>query len=274
MKNITLIVIGCMILLLTGIRPVTARPDDQYHFSGTVGGGINVPQSELSSGNLFPILWRNDVSRGYAISSIGTNFNMSLELDSPAFPFTIVAKFSYHLFSQDTTLSAAKYFEITGRIYSAGIGLQYPFPAWKIFHPFLAADAHVNFINGQSKYTTTSSGGGIIGHDSTIPMRKSGDFNKLSLNAVWIRQVTVNTATRFGMALGAGTKVNLPVSNFFIKVSAAYHWTNLLGKDYTGTQIEHSSIGLNDGANPDNPDDHSRSINVIMISLGIGYRFQ
>jgi opacity protein-like surface antigen len=90
---------------------------------------------------------------------------------------------------------------------------------------------------------------------------------------------TANITTpndRFGFELGLGADWN-PWSIILLRAFVDYSNVNLIGKSYTPPDTS-SPLGLffpalNDGANPNNSNDRPRTIDYLLIGIGIGVRF-
>jgi opacity protein-like surface antigen len=82
--------------------------------------------------------------------------------------------------------------------------------------------------------------------------------------------------TRFGFELGLGADWN-PWSILLIQAFVDYSDVNLLGKSYTAPATSPPNFlwsrALNDGANPNNPNDKPRTIDYLLSGIALGVRF-
>jgi opacity protein-like surface antigen len=90
---------------------------------------------------------------------------------------------------------------------------------------------------------------------------------------------TVNITTpnsRYGFELGLGADWN-PWSIILLRLFADYSDVNVIGKSYTvpaaSPQNFLFSRALNDGANPNNPNDSPRTIDYFLFGIAAGVRF-
>jgi len=83
----------------------------------------------------------------------------------------------------------------------------------------------------------------------------------------------ITDAFRFGYEAEIGGRYNIPATPLAIEASVDYTDANLLGKNYVApATLNNSNIlrerALNDGANPNDPSDQSRTINDLSFRLG------
>jgi len=90
---------------------------------------------------------------------------------------------------------------------------------------------------------------------------------------------TVNVPTpndRYGFELGLGADWN-PWSILLLRIFADYSDVNAIGKSYTAPAASPPyfilSRALNDGVNPNNPNDKPRTIDYLLIGIAFGVRF-
>lgn len=100
----------------------------------------------------------------------------------------------------------------------------------------------------------------------------------LNFNIIWGKTeyfiiTEVIPTFRLGGELELGGRLNIPSTPLAIELSAAYVNANLIGKSYTRFSErppqELDKRELNDGKNPDNPDDVNRNIGFITLKAGI-----
>ncbi len=125
-----------------------------------------------------------------------------------------------------------------------------------IWNTFVRAGINLSLIGGDIRYVDT------IRLDPPLPLRVPVDI-----------RTEVPTATRLGIQTEFGGRVNLPGWPLSVEASAIYTNANLIGRSYTparkGGNIGLAERGLNDGADPDNPLDRSRTIDFLSLRGGI-----
>ena len=268
MKKTALFVLCLYLVLLLLPNRSLAQPLKPVRISALLGGGATVPQAALRSGDLHKIYLNWDTGDGYGLAKIGYNFGVKLKLKPAVLPVAFSASFIYHTFSNDTsfilnplpgiTTPSEKQFKLNGKIYSLSVGLEYYLGNFPVVHPYLGAEASLNFINGKSSTGSGSADVTINGASSSVSSSGSSF------------EVNINTATRFGAGFGAGLTIQPPMAKFFINLEGKYCFANLVGKSFTATGDGGNTVSLNDGKNPDTPDDHARSVNYISFFVGIG----
>lgn len=96
-------------------------------------------------------------------------------------------------------------------------------------------------------------------------------------NSTWVLHTTLTTALRYGAEAAIGGRYNIPRSRFSLEASAAYMNANIGGKSYVKPAAAPPNLltnrELNDGANPDDPSDHDRSIAILLLRAGIRVAF-
>jgi hypothetical protein len=85
-----------------------------------------------------------------------------------------------------------------------------------------------------------------------------------------------NTALRFGFEGEIGGRYNLQSFPLTLETSVGYTNANLIGKSFeqpaTRPPYTIDSTDLNDGANPNNPDQGAKTIDFVSLRLGIRVR--
>ncbi len=219
--------------------------------SASIGGGLLLPQSSNLKGNIESIY-------DYPLSKTGYAFNGKIRLTLPVLPFTIAGIVSYNSLSDNavlpvTTTSGVVNSKYTSSlsIFSVGAGVEYTLLPTPIIKPYISASAVMNFIGGSGKY-----------ENNVIPESK------------------LNSTSRLGLDLGIGTLIVIPVLPFSLDVEAKYRFANAAGKNFDSMGFSYNGFGgipqtptynLNDAKNPNDPNDHDRSINYFTITLGINF---
>lgn len=87
-----------------------------------------------------------------------------------------------------------------------------------------------------------------------------------------LHQTDVPFSIRLGFDIEPGLRFLIPSTPIALELSGNYYHANLIGKSYTRPAVQPvsplSERGLNDGTNPDNPNDVSRTIDFFQIKLG------
>lgn len=130
-------------------------------------------------------------------------------------------------------------------VWGVNMGAEYSLlPRWSTLNVFGRASIGASFIHGFTDY----------------------DFG------FGIFRTKVPVAGRLGVEGEIGGRFVIPSSAIALEVSGAYLNANLLGKSYTKPPaVPNDDLyerQLNDGANPDNPNDNSRTIDFLSIRLG------
>lgn len=188
--------------------------------------------------------------KGYALSQPGFIVASKIKLDSPALPVTLVGLVSYSFQSQDTTITVFSPFHdplnvkvnLSGQIIALGAGFEYGIFSRSQIKPYVGSDAALSILSGKAE---------------NLPYGISSN-------------VKVKSALRFGVGVGSGCQVDFPSWPFAVEVEAKYRLANLLGKQYhTPVFVSHSARHLNDGKDPNDPTDGTRSINYISVYAGL-----
>jgi hypothetical protein len=218
------------------------------NLSGSIGGGLLVPQSSNLKGDMRS-------AYDYPLSKTGYDLNAKIRLGLPALPFAIIGNVSYNSLSDNAVLPASTPNGLVNANYtnalsiiSAGVGLEYTMLPTPIIKPYIGANLVVNFISGSGTWG-----------------------NNLNF------ETKLNSTRRYGVDLGIGTLIETPMLPCSLDLEAQYHLANLLGKTYsnavpgfTGNPLTFES-NLDDAKNPYDPKDHDRSINYFTVTLG--FRF-
>lgn len=215
--------------------------------SATVGGGLLLPQSSNLKGNIYSVY-------DYPLSKNNYNLSGKIRFGLPVLPFTIIGTVSYNslydnaiLPYQTTTGIVHSKYTSSLIIISSGIGIEYSFLRLPIISPYVSSSAVMNYFSGRSGFD-----------DILYPENK------------------LNSTSRFGIDLGAGTTIDIPRFPFSLDLEVKYHFANVSGKDFGGSGgangfgglPQTTSYNLNDAKNPNDPNDHDRSINYFTITLG------
>jgi len=238
----------CIVILLSTSQLTFAQLP--ISLSGSVGGGLLLPQSSNLKGDITS-------SYDYPLSKTGYDINGKIRLGLPVLPFAIIGTVSYNSLSDNAVLPVAttsgnvdSKFNTSLSLLSVGVGIEYTFLPTPIIKPYIGANVVMNFISGNEKY------------DNNI-----------------IPEAKLNSTSRLGLDLGVGTLIDIPVLPFSLDVEAKYRFANLSGKkfvDYYGIPgfggiSQTPTYNLNDAKNPNDPKDHDRSINYFTITLGLTF---
>ena len=93
----------------------------------------------------------------------------------------------------------------------------------------------------------------------------------VSVDAFSGYRTTVRRGVRLGIDGGLGARYTMRSGHFALETSIGYIDANLIGRSYTpATHIDalEANRELNDGADPGDPDDHSRAIALFTLRLG------
>ncbi len=130
-------------------------------------------------------------------------------------------------------------------VWGVNLGVEYSLlPRWNTWNVFGRASISTQFIHGFTDY----------------------DFG------LGVFRTNVPTAGRLGAEAELGGRFVIPSTPVALELSGGYLNANLLGKSYTKPPaVPNDDLyerQLNDGKNPDNPDDNSRTIDFLSIRLG------
>ncbi|WP_041468387.1 outer membrane beta-barrel protein [Chloroherpeton thalassium] len=143
---------------------------------GGLGGGLSLGQSDLSDYN-------------------GYNLGGKLKLDVKMLPVKVVGHVHYNSLEDDQqrvlTQLGAETEDVSVEIVSVGAGIEYSVLPIPLIHPYVSADAAMNFFSGDQ----------------------------------------IDSFSRFGCGFGVGTEISLPVLPITFDIEAKYRLNNLIGKD-------------------------------------------
>jgi hypothetical protein len=130
--------------------------------------------------------------------------------------------------------------------YSTILGTEYTlFPKHTHLNFFGSAALSLNFIGGNVEYDY------FFGNSETM----------------------IPAVFRLGVEGELGARYIIPSTPVAVELSGNYALTNLIGKSYTKPSAKPNATlperELNDGANPDNPNDNVRTIDLFQIKLGV-----
>ncbi len=123
--------------------------------SGSVGGGLLLPQSSNLKGDITSLY-------DYPLSKTGYDINGKIRLSLPMLPFAIVGIVSYNTLSDNGIVSINnmspnnEYAKINTSlsILSVGVGVEYAFLSSPIIRPYIGANAVMNYFNGNESFST------------------------------------------------------------------------------------------------------------------------
>lgn len=130
-------------------------------------------------------------------------------------------------------------------LWGINIGVEYSLlPRWNTWNAFARGSVSAQFL------------GGFTDYDNFF-----GTF-----------RTKVPLAGRIGVEGELGGRFIIPSTPVGLELSCGYLNANLLGKSYTKPAVEPNAAlyerQLNDGANPDNPNDNNRTIDFLSIRFG------
>jgi hypothetical protein len=249
-KHSMLFLVICIVIILSMSQSLFAQ--SPVSLSGSVGGGLLLPQSSNLKGDIYSIY-------DYPLSKTGYDINGKIRLGLPVLPFTIVGIVSYNSLSDNAVIPIAttsgninSKFNKSLSLISVGVGVEYTFLPTPVIKPYIGANAVMNFISG-----------------------KENDANSI------IPEAKLNSTSRLGLDLGVGTLIDIPVLPFSLDVEAKYRFANITGKKFDSMGYPYNGFGgiaqtptynLNDAKNPNDPKDHDRSINYFTITLGLTFK--
>lgn len=149
---------------------------------------------------------------------------------------------SGNFFNKSSSVSNDQIFMM---IIGTQMGAEYNFlPRGETINFFARGGLNINFI------------GGIVDYDYFFGLYEA----------------RVPFALRLGFDVEPGIRFLIPSTPIALELSGNYYHANLIGKSYTKPAVQPNSPlserELNDGANPDNPNDVSRTIDFFQIKLG------
>jgi len=238
-----------IIVAMTSVIAVSAQSIDDSNTSSLIfNSGIGIPLGDMRSGDVVDIFIDRDFQNGYGLSRIGFNFGIEYTLRKSELPIDVTGSIQAYSFSNSETFTIQNFdtrsestLKLTGRIYSFIAGIRLPVSLTPTSRFYFGAEPALNLITGKS-YRNNSS------------------------------QSKVKTSPRLGLNLRIGSEFLLS-SKYFLDVSLKYQLANLIGKSYDIESSNGSGLYLNDGKNPDNPNDSDRNIHFFSFHLGAGFYF-
>lgn len=187
------------IILIISVLFVVANIYSQPQMKVHVYGGYNVPFGNLDGNSKYGT---NTVPDVYAYMKSGFNAGADLKY----FPgkkrnIGLLLNAAYNSYSTGDLAITGSSFTINSKLNDVriGIGAEYDFMPMKKANPFIGIDLTGNFLSGK----TTSSAGGT--------------------------DQTLNSAPRFGLAVGAGVDIMVNKTFGFV-IGAKFEFINLIGK--------------------------------------------
>jgi len=219
--------------------------------SGTLGGGLLSPLSSDVRGEIYS-------TYDYPLSNTSFSLNGKLRVSVPVLPFTFVGSVSYNSLFDSAILPVAtpsgtvnEELTYSVSILAIGVGMEYSFLSTPVFKPYASFAASLNLIGGNAKY-----------ENNVIP------------------EATLNSISRFGIDLGVGTSLETLFLPLSLDVEVKYRFANAFGKTYDTSGLplpgfgglpQTSSYSLNDATNPNDSRDDPRSINYLVILVGLNF---
>jgi hypothetical protein len=163
------------------------------------------------------------------------------------------------------------YFTGDGSDYNAGYGFRFS-PGGRFTMTIISGTAGLEYTFGQLYQHWNFFGRFGINSNVISSSFRTGGQNRFS-------DTTVNgIGQRFGFELELGERYNFSRLPFGIEASINYTNVNLIGKTYTAPVIgqgffSRGSGDINDGKNPNDPNDNSRIIDYLSFRLGVRYYF-
>jgi outer membrane protein W len=186
----------------------------QPQFTIHLKGGYNLPLPDLK-GDINDSADRINtfaINQGFGVGAdakyyLGKKRNVGITLD-----------LMYNMFStsEDTVNGFASNYKNKLNSFTAGLGIEYAFMPKGKANPFIGAEFTGNFYSGNVEYT-------VAGTTQTADL---------------------NSASRFGLGIGAGVDINLSKS-IGIVIGTKYHLANLIGKEFD-TTFTTGKYSLND----------------------------
>ena len=126
--------------------------------------------------------------------------------------------------------------------FTVGLGIEYGFMPKGKANPFVGAEFTGHFFSGNSKFTPTS------GTETTTDLK---------------------SASRFGLALGAGVDITASKSIGFI-IGGKYQLANLIGKEFDSVSTSTTEFPLND---KENGTIEAKNISYLQFYAGVSFYF-
>ncbi len=238
-----------IVVTITSATVVSAQSIDYSNTSSLIfNSGIGLPLGDMRSGDVIDIFIDRDFQNGYGLSKIGFNFGVEYTLRKSELPIDFTGSIQINSFSNSQTFTIQNFdtrseseLKLTGRIYSFVAGVRLPLNLTPTSRFYLGAEPGLNLITGKSYRNNLSQRG-------------------------------VKTSPRLGLNLKIGSEFLLS-TKYFLDVSLNYQLANLIGKSYHAESGNEPGLYLNDGKNPDNPNDSDRNIHFFSLHLGAGFYF-
>jgi hypothetical protein len=221
--------------------------------SAGLNGGLLFPQSSNLKGDFSD-------SHNYPLSKTSYSIGGKLRFSIAQLPISFVGLLSYNPLTDNFDLNViggpngpvtTKY-TYSLSVITAGIGAEYSFLPLPMFKPYLSTDLDANFYAGSG-----------------------GDNHHVYPDA------NLNSTNRFGINIGIGTLIDVPILPIGIDIEMKYSFSNLVGKKFNsigypwngyGGLPQTSTYYLNDATNPNDSNDHNREINFLVIKIGVLFR--
>lgn len=213
MKKISSLII--LLAVLFAVTNINAQPQMKVH----VYGGYNVPLGNLDGNSKWATNTLPDV---YAYMKSGFNAGADFKYFlGKKRNIGLLLNAAYNSYSTGDLAITGSSFTINSKLNDVriGIGAEYDFMPMKKANPFIGIDLTGNFLSGK----TTSSAGGT--------------------------DQTLNSASRFGLAVGAGVDIMVNKSFGFV-IGAKFDFMNLIGKQDSASigTLSANTYGLFDKA--------------------------
>jgi hypothetical protein len=247
--------ISVLFFLLIFSAP-TAFAQLPLHITASLGGGLLLPESSNLKGNFSD-------AHNYPLSKTSYTLGIQLRTNLSTMPISFTTRFSYNslfdnyesdgLFGLDPIKIKYMY---SLSIISAGVGVEYYLFPTPILKPYISGSLTLNFLSGNARY-----------ENDIIP------------------ESQLNTTNRAGMDLGLGALLDFPSLPISFDLQANYCFANLVGKQFNNSTNgvpldvyvngvrQNSKYNLNDAKDPNDANDHNRSINYITFTIGINFTF-
>ncbi len=199
MKKISSIII--LLAVLFAVTNINAQPQMKIH----VFGGYNVPLGGLGGNSNFP---STDATTPYLYMKSGFNAGADFKYFlGKKRAFGLLINVAYNGYSTgDLTASGVGYGTMKLNDVRIGIGAEYDFLPKGKANPFIGIDLTGNFLSGKFTADATAPEGVLSG--------------------------TMNSASRFGLAIGAGLDIKVGKVWGFV-IGLKYDMMNLIGKQDT-----------------------------------------
>jgi len=220
----------------------------QYAFSASMQGNIAQYENALAGGGT-PV--------GYPFGSRPFSGGLGVEVERRLEK----SAFSYYLGASETS-------------FNAGYGFRNS-PGGRFSMSILSSDLGIEYTFGQTYQTWN-----FYGRLGIVPSIITGSNRSSNGNRFVYDSLRSNSVdSRIGMELEIGERYHLFRLPFGIEASVNYSNVNLFGKSYTkpvygtGSLFTTQNNSINDGKNPNVPNDNSRIIDYLSLRLGVRYYF-